>query len=372
MQILHVYKDYYPIFGGIEGNLQQIAELQAAQGHDVTVLVTNPGKLPSQEAINGVEIIRAYRLATVASTPLSLTLPYHLRRQNPDIVHLHFPYPVGEVSQWLFNRRIPYVITYQSDVVKQKGILRVYRPILTHILRNAARIMVASPNYIRTSEFLRPLSDNCTLVPLGIDPTPYLSEQLTADHSPLTILFLGRHRHYKGGDVLIRAMASVANARLLVGGTGAESDKWKALTAQLGLEDRVIFLGDIPENQKAGLYKQADIFVLPAINRAEAFGIVLLEAMASGLPCVTTELGTGTSFVVQNEETGLVVRPNDPAALTIALDRLAQDSVLRQKMGANGRQRVLQEFTIERMVMRVEQVYREVLNKDLVPDDILT
>lgn len=364
MRILHVYKDYFPIFGGIEGNLQQIAELQAAQGHDVTVLVTNPSKLTTRETINGVKVIRAHRLATVASTPLSLALPYHLRRQKPDIVHLHFPYPVGEVSQWLLNRRVPYVITYQSDVVKQKLILGVYRPILNRVLHNAARIMVASPNYIRTSEFLRPLTDNCTLVPLGIDPTPYLSGQSAVSSEQLTVLFLGRHRHYKGVDVLIRALSTVEKAHLLIGGTGPESEKWRTLTAELDLEERVTFLGDIPETEKAALYKQADIFVLPAVNRAEAFGIVLLEAMASGLPCITSELGTGTSFVVQHQETGLVVPPNDPIALADALNRLANNEALRQEMGTNGRQRIMREFTIERMVERIEQVYRVVLSDE--------
>jgi rhamnosyl/mannosyltransferase len=188
------------------------------------------------------------------------------------------------------------------------------------------------------------------------------SEQFTADRSLFTILFLGRHRHYKGVDVLIRSMAQVDNARLLIGGTGVESDNWKALTTELGLNDCITFLGDIPESEKAQLYKQADIFVLPAVNRAEAFGIVLLEAMASGLPCVTSELGTGTSFVVQDGQTGIVVPPSQPAALADALNRLLQNPTLRQQMGASGRQRVLTEFTIERMVERIEQVYLQLLS----------
>ncbi len=362
MQILHVYKDYFPIFGGIEGNLQQIAELQAAQGHDVTVLVTNPSRLSTRETINGVKIIRAQRLATIASTPLSLALPYQLRRQKPDMVHLHFPYPVAEVSQWLFNRKIPYVITYHSDIVKQQSILRFYNPILRRVLRNAARVMPTSKNYMLSSRYLRPILHSCTPAPLGIDPTPYLSEQSTVNSQQLTVLFLGRHRYYKGVDVLLRAFVDVPNAKLIIGGDGPERQKWEALKAELNLGTRVTFLGSIPEEQKAALYQRADLFVLPAVNRAEAFGIVLLEAMASGLPCITSELGTGTSFVVQHDDTGIVVPPSQPAALATAINRLSQNPALGRAMGNRGRQRVLDEFTIERMVGRIERVYQEVLS----------
>lgn len=361
LQILHVYKDYHPILGGIEGNLQQVAELQAASGHDVTVLVTNPSDLPSRETINGVKLIRANRLVTVASTPLSVALPLILRRQQADIVHLHFPYPLGEVSQWLLNRKRPYVITYHSDIVKQQSILRFYNPVLRRVLKNAARVMPTSENYVRSSGYLRPIAHNCTAVPLGINTIPF-SQQRAVNSEQLTILFLGRHRHYKGGDVLIRAMTTVVQGRLLIGGDGPERAKWEALASELNLQDRVNFLGNVPENEKAALYQQADVFVLPAVNRAEAFGIVLMEAMASGLPCVTSELGTGTSFVVQHDETGIVVPPNQPTALAAALNRLIENPALRQQMGEQGRERVSAEFTITHMVERIEKVYTEVLN----------
>ena len=366
MKVLHIYKDYFPIFGGIEGNLKQVAEGQAARGHDVTVLVTNPSDLPGRETLNGVKIVRARRLATVASTPLSLTLPLLLRAQRPDLVHLHFPYPVGEVSQ-LFLGRTPYVISYHSDVVKQKNILRVYRPLLKRVLRNAAAIMVGSPNYVESSEWLREVRGRCVVVPYGIDVGRYErltgnSERVIVNEEEVTILFLGRHRHYKGGDILIRAVSNISNVRLLIGGDGPERESWEALTTRLGLAERVTFLGNIPEDEKPALYQSADIFVLPAVNRAEAFGIVLLEAMASGLPCVTSELGTGTSFVVQNGETGLVVPPRDPAVLADALRTLVDSPELRRQFGEAGRRRLEAEFTTARMLGRISDVYRDVIN----------
>ena len=359
MKILHVYKDYWPILGGIEGNLQAIAERQVRAGHDVTVLVTNPSKLPAQAWINGVRLLRAHRWATVASTPLSWELPRLLRKTSADITHLHFPYPLGEISQWLFGRA-PFVITYHSDIVKQKGVLRFYRPILHQILRRARRIMPTSQPYIASSPFLAPLRHNCTPIPLGIDPTPFLqAEPLPQLRSRRTqLLFVGRHRYYKGVDTLLRAMPFV-EADLLVAGDGPMRAEWECLAQSLGLEQKVRFLGDISAEDLPRLYHSADLFVLPSNSRAEAFGIVLMEAMAAGLPCVTSELGTGTSFIVQDGQTGRVVPPQEPRALADALNQLSADPHLRQQMGERGRQRMLAEFTIDRMVERIGEVYEE-------------
>jgi rhamnosyl/mannosyltransferase len=150
MKILHVYKDYYPILGGIENHVKTLAEAETAANHDVTVLVTEPGGQLGYEEINGVHVWRVRRLATVASTPLTLAMPFKLRQLQPDITHLHFPYPIGEISQWLAGRRRPYIVTYHSDVVKQQRILRFYRPLLQRVLQGAARILPTSDNYVRS------------------------------------------------------------------------------------------------------------------------------------------------------------------------------------------------------------------------------
>ncbi|MCB8982260.1 MAG: glycosyltransferase [Ardenticatenaceae bacterium] len=363
MKILHVYKDYSPIRGGIENHIKTLAEAQAAAGHQVTVLVTNPGGEKPDVLLNGVRVVRAARLATIASTPISLTLPRLLRRLDADIVHLQFPYPLGELSQWLVGGKRPFLISYQSDVVKQQAILRLYDPLLRRILRRASRILASSPNYIDSSPYLRPLADHCTIVPLGIDPQPFLQvAPLTLPPSDLpTLLFVGRHRYYKGVDTLIRAMPDIA-ARLLIAGDGPMRPAWEALAAELDLGERVTFLGDIGDVDLPRLYAAADVFVLPSNVRAEAFGLVLLEAMASGLPCVTTEVGTGTSFVVQDGQTGLVVPPQDEGALATAVSHLLQHPDLRRQMGQNGRARLLAEFTTPKMVARVEAVYRQLLS----------
>ncbi|HSM56350.1 MAG TPA: glycosyltransferase [Candidatus Sulfomarinibacteraceae bacterium] len=361
LRIVHVYKDYHPIIGGIENHIKTLAERQVEAGHDVTVLVTNPRRLPPVERVNGVRVIRAARLATLTSTPISPTLPFLLRRQRPDITHLHFPYPIGEISQLLVGRRRPYVITYHSDVVRQKQLLRLYEPLLWRILRGAARILPTSERYVTTSPYLTPLRRQCTVIPLSVDPLPFQNAQplLQGADCP-TLLFVGRHRYYKGLDDLLRAMVHLP-ARLLVAGDGPVRADWEAEADRLELGHKVRFLGTISDEDLPGLYASADIFVLPANSRTEAFGKVLLEAMAADLPCVTTEVGTGTSFVVEDGVSGYVVPPRDAASLATAIARLLEDDELRQKMGRAGRRRVLAEFTPELMEARVARVYREVI-----------
>ena len=362
MQILHVYKDYHPVLGGIENHIKALAESQVADGHEVVVLVTNPGHRARRETYRGVHIIRAPRLATVASTPLSLTFPLIMYWQQTDITHLHFPYPIGELSQLLLGRARPYVITYHSDVVRQKRILRAYRPLLRAVLRGANRILVTSDRYVRTSPFLRRFADKCTVVPLSVNPSQFGHAEATMPPSPVpTLLFVGRHRYYKGIDVLLQALVDLP-ARLLVAGDGPMRRQWEELAKALGVAERTYFLGDVSDEALPGLYASGDIFVLPATSRAEAFGKVLLEAMAAGLPCVTTELGTGTSYVVQDGHTGLVVQPRRPGELSAALRRLIDDENLRRRLGRSGRDRVEQMFTVEKMSDRVARVYDEVLS----------
>lgn len=359
LQILHVYKDYHPIVGGIENHVKTLAEAQAAAGHDVTVLVTNPGGERPFSLENGVRVRRVQRLATVASTPLSVALPWALAKERPHITHLHFPYPVGEVSQLLLGNGRPTVITYHSDVVRQQGILRFYRPLLQRMLRRADRIIATSSQYVQSSPYLRPLADKCVVVPLSVEPEPFMqAAPLIPPAERPSLLFVGQHRYYKGVDDLLRAMPQLA-ARLLIGGDGPLRGAWEALAQQLGVADRVQFVGRVSDADLPRLYASADLFVLPANARAEAFGKVLLEAMAAGLPCVTTEVGTGTSFAVQDGVTGLVTPPRDPDALAAAVNRLLADPDLRRRMGQAGQARVLAMFTPQRMVERVTAVYTQ-------------
>ena len=208
MRILHIYKDYAPILGGIENHIRALAEAQAAAAHQVTVLVCNRGPRTTQENLNGVHVVKVGRVTTLASMPISLGFPSALRALRPDITHLHYPFPLGEISQWLADARRPYVITYHADVTRavQRLIMIGYGPLLRRILRRAGRVIATSPNYAATSPNLRRVPERVSIVPLGIDTEHFKPPPAPPQPRPTTLLFVGRMRHYKGIDDLLRAL----------------------------------------------------------------------------------------------------------------------------------------------------------------------
>lgn len=362
MKILHIYKDYYPVLGGMENHIKMLAESQVQRGHEVTVLVTHPTMVTHVETINNVKVIKAGRFSTIASTPISLSLPILLSRERPDVVHLHSPYPIGELSQLYFGKAKKIFLTYHSDVVRQKGLLRFYKPFLKKVLSMADQIIVTSENYMKSSPHLREFIHKCTVIPLGINLSPFLqrdsqgTDSIKEEHGSPIILFVGKLRYYKGLQYLLEALVDIP-AKLIVIGNGPMEKEWRNLASKLNIHNKVFFLGEIGGDKLATYYQAADIFVLPACERSEAFGLVQVEAMASGLPVVSTELGTGTSFVNKHDETGFVVPPKNSNLLKDAILKLLNSQTLRLEMGKQGRERAIKEFYLETMVERVLNLY---------------
>jgi glycosyltransferase involved in cell wall biosynthesis len=370
VRVVHIFKDYYPpTTGGIEQHMRLLCTALAAR-HEVTVLVPSRSRRAEQERIDGVDVIRVPEFGRYASAPLCPSAPWRLRQLRPDLVHLHFPNPMGDLTYLLSGVRAPLVVSYHADIVKQRAYLPVYRPVIDHLFRRAARIIAASEEYAATSEFLRDYRDRTEINPYGIDTSSLALanggrarvDQLRAQYGDRSVLFVGVLRYYKGIDVLIRAMTEV-NGRALIVGRGIEGTALMALAEQLGVADRVVFLGEVPDAQLRALMHVADVFVLPSIDRCEAFGIVQLEAMACGKPVVSTDLPTGVRFVNQHEVTGLIVPPGDAHALAGALTRLLDDPALRSRMGDTGRARVTEKFDVARMVARTQAVYDDVLRE---------
>jgi glycosyltransferase involved in cell wall biosynthesis len=263
MNILHLYKDYYPVLGGIENHIRILAEAQAAAGHEVTVLVCNPGPRTKEQQMAGVTVIKA-------------------------------------------------------------GRLRLYGPLLRRVLSQADAVIAATPSYLESSPWLQPVRHKCVIMPYGID-TRYFSPGPKEPRAALQLLFVGRLRYYKGLDTLLQALPDVPEAQLTVVGEGQMEAKWRHLSRNSGLDGRVRFAGSPADGALRDCYRQADLFVFPSNARSEALGIALLEAMACSLPCITTELGTGTSWVVQHGVTGFVVPPRDPGALAGAIRQALVD-----------------------------------------------
>jgi rhamnosyl/mannosyltransferase len=368
MHILQIYKDYHPVIGGIENHLRLLSEGLAARGHCVTVLTNGRGRRDDLHEIGGVRVIAAARLATLASAPISLSLLAHMARQRADIVHLHMPDPTGDLALALAGPRAPLVVSYHSDIVRQRRLLTLYAPLLRRTLRRAARIIASSPAYVRSSPFLAPLASRCAVVPYGIDldrfarPDPAMVAAIRARYPGPLALFVGRLRYYKGVDQLIQATA-LAPVRTLIIGADATVRRGdlEQLAQKLGVADRVHFLSVEDDADLVSYYHAADLLVLPSVERSEAFGIVQIEAQAAGLPVITTELGTGTSYVTIHGQTGIVVLPADPRALARAIQVITGSETLARALGAAGRRRAEAEFSLSRMLDRVEAVYAEAL-----------
>ncbi|WP_376789949.1 glycosyltransferase [Thermoflexus sp.] len=370
MRVIHLYKDYFPILGGIENHIRALAEAQARMGLEVIVLVTSPTRKTIELMDGSVRVLKASRWFTVASTPLSLAFFLYARRFLPqsDVIHLHHPYPPAEIAYLMNGGNRPAVLTYHSDIVRQRLSGRLYRPWLYRVLGRVAQILVTSPVYLETSPHLQAFRDKCRVVPLGIDVARFLtvppeapralrSSWCSAPHRPHA-LFVGRLRYYKGLDTLLQALTRLPDLHATIVGTGPMERAWRTLARDLRVSDRVHFLGEVPDPKLPLIYHAADLFVLPASARAEAFGTVLLEAMAAGLPVVTTEIGTGTTWVVGG--TGWIVPPRDPEALAEAIQEILDHPEAARERGRQGQERVRREFTLEKMAQRVLEIYEEV------------
>lgn len=366
LRLLEVYKDYWPVRGGIENTVREVAVgLRRCYGVETAVLATSTGRHGWRGMLEGVPVWKVGRLATVARAPLAPGLLWALRRLQPDIAELHFPYPIGELAYLLAGRGRRLVVTYHSDIVRQRGLLVAYRPFLELLLRRADRLIATSPNYAASSPFLSRHLDKTVVIPPGIEPArfrqadPVAVARLRGGAAGPTILFVGVYRYYKGIEDLVKALPRLrAPARLVLVGREIEANV-APLARELGVADRVTFAGEVDDATLVAHYHAADLFCLPARYRSEAFGIVQLEAMAAGLPVVSTELGTGTSYANLDGVTGLVVPPQDPSALAAALDRLLADPALCHRFAAAARARVEAEFTLDRMLERRYTLYQE-------------
>lgn len=370
MRILYTYKDYFPVLGGIENHIKQVAEGMHRRGIGTSVLVTNTGKQTISETIDGIPVLKSGRQLNVSSAPVSLSFASHLHRlsKDCDIVHAHAPYPPGELAQLLAGRAKRFVVSYHSDIVRQRLLGTIYAPLLRLVLRRANLIAAATPVYVEDSPFLRAQREKCRIIPYGtnlqrLQRNPDVDNAVVElrqrfNNKPL-LLFLGRLRHYKGVNVLIDAMRNIPDAQALIIGIGPLEQELKAQAA--GLQDRITFLGEANEQEALIARHAADIFVFPSTNRAETFGIAQIEAMACGLPVICTELGTGTSWVTQHEKTGLVIPPNAANALTQAIRTLLDNPELRQRYGKAAQARAQSEFSQDAMLDKLQLFYEEAL-----------
>jgi glycosyltransferase involved in cell wall biosynthesis len=351
LRVLHLGKYYPPHRGGMETYLEMLCE-ELRDRVEFTVVAANDGWRTSRETRRGVAVIRTATIARLASTPICPFLPSVAQKVPADIVHIHLPNPFAIATYFAALSTKPLVISYHSDIVRQRVLGKLLEPMLLAALRRAQVIIASSPQYVATSPLLRRHSIQCRIIPYGVRPEafqdcdPLAVLEIKRRYGSRLVLGVGRLVYYKGFEYLIRAMIGV-DGTLLIVGDGPLRAQLEAVACAAGVAARVHFLCGVDD--VVPYYYAANIFVLPSVERSEAFGIVQLEAMACGTPVINTQLASGVPFVSQDGLSGLTVPPKDPAALQAAINVLLNCEELRQRYGSAARDRVLNEFSAKRM-----------------------
>jgi glycosyltransferase involved in cell wall biosynthesis len=364
VRILGIGKFYPPEYaGGLESVVVTLNAELVRRGIPVTYVVSRVRGAGQVEEVDGVRVVRAASLGTLLSQPVSPGLLAAVRREPGDVVHLHHPNPLGDLVA-LADRRRPLVITQHSDVVRQRALWTLYGPLVRRAIARARFVAIGSSQLLATSRELPGFEKKVRVIPFGIDPARFdATAAVSARAEALraawggepVVLAVGRLVSYKGFDILIRAMDGV-EARLVLVGTGPEEARLRSLAGR-----RVTFAGRVSDEELIAYYHAADVFCLPSVTIAEAFGVVLLEAMACTKPLVTTALPTGVSAVNRDGVTGLVVPPRDVGALREALVSLLASPARRRELGAGARRILEREYTAALMGERYEALYREAL-----------
>jgi glycosyltransferase involved in cell wall biosynthesis len=384
MRVLHIGKYYPPFAGGIEHFLADLLPALHAQGVAAAALVHDEqsrrgGQWPAPDA--KPPIYRAPCHGRLLYAPLSPAFPFWLARAirefRPDLLHLHLP---NTSAFWALAvpaaRRLPWIIHWHADVVaslldrRLALAYRFYRPLEQRLLAASRAVITTSPPYLDASPALAPWRERCHVIPLGLDPNRIpdpdpaalaRAEALWGDRRS-RVLAIGRLTYYKGHDVLIRAATDLPDSRILIVGTGERRTQLAALVQSLGLGDRVGLPGFQPEADLNALLASCDTLCLPSLERTEAFGLVLLEAMRFGKPVVVGDIpGSGAGWVTRQAGHGLLVPPGDPVKLAAALRELQHDSARCQSLGQAGVMALRERFGIAPVAAAIAALYQRVL-----------
>lgn len=363
MNILHVYKAALPhSMGGVEQVIHQLAKGAAEKGANVDVLALNRG---SREVVDGGGYKVHYQptLFEIASTPFSLKAFYKFRKlsQKADIIHYHYPYPFADLLHLTCCPSKPSIVTYHSDIVRQRKLLKFYKPVQKRFLSSVDRIVATSPNYVQTSKTLRDYVDKVSVIPLGLEESSYPeSSTERLDYWKKRVgskffLFIGVLRYYKGLHILLDALKEADYPTVIIG-TGPEESTLKQKANEYGLKN-IHFLGHVSDEDKAALLKLCYAFVFPSHLRSEAFGLSLVEAAMFGKPMISCEIGTGTSYINVHGETGYVVNPRDSVELAQCMLFLWKDEIKSRQFGKAARKKYINSLKSSMMTKNYMDLY---------------
>ncbi|MDD5321295.1 MAG: glycosyltransferase [Methylococcales bacterium] len=371
ISVLHVYRTYFPDPpGGLQEAIRQIALATGAQGVNNTIFTLSPQPDPAILLRPEARVVRSCSWIAPASCDIggvAAFKSFERLAREVDVLHYLFPWPFSDVLHTFTRQDKPAVLTYISDVVRQRWLGAVYAPMMWRTLRRMRVIVANSPAYARTSPILShpDIRDKVRVIPLGIEESSYLKDGDDAVFNRLGVnadepyfLFIGVLRYYKGVHFLVRA-ARTLGAKVVIAGSGPEGASLQALAAEAGASN-VVFAGQVTDAEKVALLKRCRALVLPSHLRSEAFGMVLVEAAMFGRPLISCEIGTGTSYVNAHEETGFVVDPESPEALALAMTTLLIDDTLTARMGEAARNRYEMLFSGPALGQAYAGLFREI------------
>jgi glycosyltransferase involved in cell wall biosynthesis len=369
--VLHVYRTYFPDPpGGLQEAIRQIALSCASQGVANTIFTLSPQPEPGTLLRPEARVVRSRSWVAPASCdvggPAAFTAFSRLAREA-DVLHYLFPWPFADVLHAAVRPDRPAVLSYVSDVVRQRWLGAAYAPLMWRTMRQMRVIVANSPAYAKTSPVLShpDIRDRVRVIPLGIEESSYPKHGDDAIFTRLGLganepffLFIGVLRYYKGAHFLVQA-AKTLGAKVVIAGSGPEGERLRALAAQTGAGN-VVFAGQVSDAEKVALLKRCRALVLPSHLRSEAYGMVLVEAAMFGRPLICCEIGTGTSYVNAHQETGFVVAPESPEELTWAMGALLADEALAARMGLAARARYEKLFSGPALGRAYASLFREV------------
>ena len=369
--VLHVYRTYFPDPpGGLQEAIRQLALSTQPYAIDNTIFALSRNPDPGILARPEARVVRCRSWISPASCDLggyASFVEFAKLIRDTDIVHYLFPWPFADVLHALVKPKRPTVLTYISDVVRQRWLGKAYAPLMWSTLRSMRVIVANCPAYAETSPILSDpaIRDKVRVIPLGIEERSYAKE---GDDSVLDrlklygdepfFLFVGVLRYYKGLDFLLRGAKHV-QGRIVIAGSGPEEKRLRSMADDLQAKN-VVFAGQVSDAEKVALIKNCRALVLPSHLRSEAFGMVLVEAAMFSRPLVSCEIGTGTSYVNAHEETGFVVPPKNPVALAQAMNILGADAALSTTMGLAARERYDRLFSGRALGQAYSALYREI------------
>ena len=380
MKIAQVTATFPPYLAGTGNVCYNYAIELAKLGKDVTVFTSSSPRTDYVYDEN-INVKRFRPLFQIGNAPF---MPQLANIGDYDIVHLHLPFVFGDAFLYLFSkiRQTRFVITYHNDILFSglKGFFsEKYANIVTKsMIRNSRRMIVTSKDYLHNSHITKDLGlslEKIIEIPNGVDIRKFnpnvccdgLRELYGLEDNKI-ILFVGaldKAHYFKGVEYLLIAFSKIEldNAYLILIGDGELRDYYEQLSKRLGISKRILFTGRVSDNELSKYYALSDLVVLPSITMGEAFGLVLLEAMATGKPVIASNL-PGVRTVIDNGLNGYLASPKDIEELASKIVFLLENEDVRLSFGHEGRKKVEEKYAWEIIGKKLECVYEEILNED--------